>query len=154
MSPQPNSIPATLVSEHAISAPEADYLFIQASRIPMAGNGLFTAITIYKEEIIAKFVGEVIDLKEAQKRKAEGKDDYFMNLHDGNTLDCMHTDCFAKYANDVAGTRLKINAFIGMDEHNQVCLIANKTITAGSEIYCSYGKKYWKQRKHYLDVHK
>lgn len=142
------------ISEHAIPSPEDEYLFIKPSLIPNAGKGLFTAITIYREEIIATFSGEVLELPEAQKRKAEGKDDYFMNLHDGNTLDCMYTESFAKYANDVEGTRLKTNAFIGLDEHNNVCLIARKTIPAGAEIYCSYGKKYWKQRKHYLAVHK
>lgn len=138
------------LSDHAIQAPESDYLYIDNSRIAGAGRGLFTAITIYKEEIIAVYTGETITEKEAAKRALAGADDYFMNLHDGNTLDCMNSNCFAKYANDVEGTRLKANAFIGMNELNEVCLIANKTIQAGSEIYCNYGKKYWKKRQHKL----
>ncbi len=137
-------------SEHAIHAPETDYLYIDNSRIAGAGRGLFTAITIYKDEIIAVYTGETITEKEAEKRALAGNDDYFMNLHDGNTLDCISSNCFAKYANDVEGTRLKANAFIGMNELNEVCLIANKTIQAGSEIYCNYGKKYWKKRQHKL----
>ena len=51
-------------SEHAIHAPETDYLYIDNSRIAGAGRGLFTAITIYKDEIIAVYTGETITEKE------------------------------------------------------------------------------------------
>lgn len=150
MSTKASTPTSNTVPENAISAPEEDYLYTATSGVPNAGLGLFTAITIYKDEIIAEFRGEIISGEEENKRKREGNDDYFMNLHDGTTLDCKNTFCFAKYANDAEGTSLKINAFIGMDEHHRVCLIANKTIKAGSEIFCSYGKKYWKKRSHYL----
>ncbi len=132
-----------LKSEHAVSAPESDYLYIESSTIAGAGQGLFTAITLFKDEIIAVFLGEVINKSTFTQRSKQGADSYFMNLPDGNTLDCGQTDCFAKYANDVVGTKHKINAFIGMDEYGNVCLIAAKKINPGSEIYCSYGKAYW-----------
>jgi hypothetical protein len=54
-------------SEHAIHAPETDYLYIENSRIAGAGRGLFTAITIYKEEIIAVYTGETITEQESCK---------------------------------------------------------------------------------------
>ena len=42
-------------SNNNINAPESDYLYVQTSQLPNAGKGLFTAITIYKEEIISYF---------------------------------------------------------------------------------------------------
>jgi hypothetical protein len=42
-----------LHSPEPILAAEADYLYIQASQIANAGNGLFTAIPIFKNEIIS-----------------------------------------------------------------------------------------------------
>jgi len=35
-----------------IDADEADYLYVSLSQLPNAGNGLFTAIDIYKDEVI------------------------------------------------------------------------------------------------------
>ena len=59
------------------------------------------------------------------------------------------TKCFAKYANDalgVSGSSHKNNAQIALDEENRVGLIATRNIKAYQEIFCSYGKRYW--RKH------
>jgi len=133
-------------SEHAVSAPESDYLYVAESRIQQAGKGLFTAVTLFKDEIIAVFIGEVISTAIFETRSKKGEHSYFMNLPNGKTLDCGKTDCFAKYANDVVGTAYKTNAFIGMDEYGNVCLIAAKKINPSSEIYCSYGKAYWELR--------
>lgn len=133
-------------SDSAIPAPESDYLYVAASHIPNAGSGLYTAIMLFKDEVIAQFKGEIIDQDTFKLRTENGADNYFMNLPDGNTLDCGQTDCFAKYANDVVGTNFKLNAYIGMDEHDNVCLFAAKKINPGAEIYCSYGKAYWDKR--------
>lgn len=133
-----------------IEAPESDYLYLQESQIHGAGEGLFTAIKIYTGEIIALFKGEILSASEAEARKAMKQDAYFMVLPNGNILDCMHTAGFAKKANDASGftkTNLKNNAKITLDDDGQVCLTATQTIQAGQEIYCSYGKKYWKNRK-------
>lgn len=134
--------------ENKIQAEESDYLYIQTSQLPNSGKGLFTAIAIYKEEIIAVFNGEVLSNKEAAIRSKKGLDTYFMNLLNGTILDCMTTDGFAKYANDACGfskSDFKNNAKIALDENNQVCLIALKKIKAGDEIFCDYGKNYWKK---------
>ena len=37
---------------NSIEALETDYLYIHASQIPNSGKGLFTAINIYKDEIV------------------------------------------------------------------------------------------------------
>jgi SET domain-containing protein len=71
-----------------------------------------------------------------------------MNLLDGTILDCKNTDCFAKYANDASGfskSDFKNNAKIALAENNNVCLIAIRKIKSGEEIFCDYGKKYWKK---------
>nr|WP_272023308.1 SET domain-containing protein-lysine N-methyltransferase [Olleya namhaensis] len=63
-------------------------------------------------------------------------------------MDSMHTDCFAKYANDTKGSSnsvFKNNAKITLDDDGNVCIIATKHIKSGSEIFCGYGKRYWKK---------
>ena len=134
---------------NTIDAPESDYLYLETSQIINAGKGLYTAIDIYKDEIISLFKGKILTENEAKKRAAIGHDNYFMNMIDGTILDAMHTECFAKYANDAAAfsqLTFRNNAKITLDDNNNVCLIAIKKIQSGEEIFCSYGSKYWKKR--------
>ncbi|WP_299251783.1 SET domain-containing protein [uncultured Lacinutrix sp.] len=135
----------TYIETNTIDAPEEDYLYTKASQIDNAGNGLYTAIAIYKNEIITLFKGEILDAKEAEKRVKQNNDRYFINLLDGSIMDSMHTDCFAKYANDAINSGFKKNAEITLDADDNVCLKATKKIKSGEEIFCSYGKKYWKK---------
>ncbi|OYU95425.1 MAG: SET domain-containing protein-lysine N-methyltransferase [Bacteroidetes bacterium B1(2017)] len=139
------STPAEL---NTIEAPESDYLFIETSNLPNAGKGLHTAITLYKDEIICLYGGEILSTKEAEKRANLGKNQYFISLLNGKILDSINSKCFARFANDAAGfspSKFKNNAKISLNEQNQVCLIASKKIKAGEEIFCSYGKRYWKK---------
>jgi SET domain-containing protein len=132
----------------SIEALESDYLYIKSSQIKNAGQGLYTAIDIYKNEIISLFKGEIISDKEAEKRAQLNHDKYFINLLDGSILDSMHKDCFAKYANDAKGlsqSNFKNNAAITLDNDNNVCIRATKKIKFGNEVFCGYGKRYWKK---------
>lgn len=134
--------------DNHINASEEDYLYIQTSQIPNSGKGLFTAIKIYKDEVITLFKGKVLNNKEAETIAKAGNDQYFINLLDGTILDSNFVACFAKYANDASGfsaSAFKNNAKIALDEEENVCLIALKNIKAGEEIFCSYGKSYWKK---------
>ncbi len=134
--------------DNTIDANEADYLYIQKSQIENSGNGLFTAIEIYKEEIISVFKGKILTNIEAESFVKLNEDKYFINLLDGTILDSNTVDCFAKYANDSNGftkSKYKNNSKISLDEANNVCLIATKNIKSNEEIFCSYGKKYWKK---------
>ncbi len=136
------------MDSNTIDAQESDYLYIQTSQLPNSGKGLFTAIEIYKEEIISIFKGEILSDVEAELRVKNNTNQYFMNLHNGSILDCKNTDCFAKYANDASGfskSDFKNNAKITLDENNNVCLMAIRKIKSGEEIFCDYGKKYWKK---------
>ena len=129
-----------------IDVEEVEYLYIDTSLIIGAGKGLFTAITIHKNEIISIYKGELLQEKSANRRIELGQNDFFMNLPNGKILDAKNTDCFAKYANDAKGVQsssYKNNALITVNHKNQICLVAEVNIKAGSEIFCSYGKAYW-----------
>ncbi len=128
-----------------IEALEEDYLYVIASQIPASGMGLHTAITIYKDEVIALFKGESLSNLEANARALLGKNQYFISLLNGGIMDSANTDCFAKYANDANGSlnTFKNNAKISLNEQSEICLIATKKIKIGEEIFCSYGKRYW-----------
>lgn len=134
-------------STHKIEAKEHDYLYVQGSQIPGSGDGLFTAIPIYKDEVISIFKGKILSDIQAEDRVTKGKDAYFINLPDGTIMDSMTVKCFAKYANDAGGftkTAHRNNAKISLDENGKVCLVATKRIAAGAEIFCGYGKGYWR----------
>ncbi len=133
---------------NAIESAESDYLYKAISQLPNSGNGLFTAINIYKDETISIFRGKILTDLQAKKSVLNGKDQYFINMLDGTIMDSINTPCFAKYANDVNGlfkSEFKNNAKIGLDEDNNVCVIAIRKIVSGEEIFCSYGKNYWKK---------
>ncbi|MBU3914918.1 SET domain-containing protein-lysine N-methyltransferase [bacterium] len=109
---------------------------------------MLTAIDIYKEEVIAVFTGEIISDDEAERRMKKEEDNYFINLLDGRIMDSKHTFCFAKFANDATGngkTPFKNNAKIALNDNDEVCLIATRKIKAGEEIFCGYGREYWKK---------
>lgn len=110
--------------------------------------GLFTAIKIFKDEIIAIYKGEILFGKEAARRAQKGEDHYFMTLSEKKTIDAMHTDGFAKFANDAEGklpSSYKNNSKITKDEKGNVVLVALKNIAQEEEIFCSYGKAYWQK---------
>ena len=133
-----------------IEALEADYLYCETSTLTNAGKGLFTAIDIYKNEVIAIFQGEILDEIEAEIRAANKLNQYFINMIDGTIMDSLNADCFAKYANDAEAFKNSIhknNAKITLDDDDNVCIIATKNIKSASEIFCSYGKKYWKKHQ-------
>jgi uncharacterized protein len=131
-----------------IDARESDYLYVSGSRIPGAGNGLFTAIPIWKHEIISRFRGKLLSQEEADQRAKAGQNQYFISMPDGSIMDSMNSKCFARYANDAEG-RIKtgsgLNSVITLDDENHVCLVAIRDINAGEEIFCSYGKRYWRK---------
>lgn len=136
------------LTDNSILASEEDYLFTQASQLPNAGFGLYTAIDIYKGEIISVFKGEHLTNDEAAQRSKAGLDGYFINLLDGTIMDSMSVDCFAKYANDAHGTpssSFKNNARITLDENENICIEATRLIRAKEEVFCAYGKAYWKK---------
>jgi len=131
-----------------IEAKETNYLYINESQIPGSGKGLFTSIPIYKGEIISIFKGEILGNAEAKLRAENGKDQYFIIMLDGSIMDSKNTKCFAKYANDADGfikTQFRKNSTITLDDDENICLVATKDLLSGEEVFCSYGKRYWKK---------
>ena len=57
-----------------IEALEADYLYIATSQLPNSGNGLYSAIDIYKCEVISLFKGEIATSKHVALRVKNDKD--------------------------------------------------------------------------------
>ncbi|MDP2384838.1 MAG: SET domain-containing protein-lysine N-methyltransferase [Bacteroidota bacterium] len=137
-------------NSNTIEAAEADYLYVGISQLPFSGNGLFTAIDIYKDEVIAVFKGEILSDLQAKQRVKKGTDQYFISMLDGTIMDSMKIDCFAKYANDVKGSlkpEFKNCSKIALDEANDVAIIATRNIKSGEEIFCGYGLEYWKKHR-------
>jgi uncharacterized protein len=137
-----------MLPDSSIDAPESDYLFIADSQLPNAGSGLRTAVPLYKDEVIAMFKGEILTDAQILERVDSDKDRYFISMLDGTIMDSMLTECFAKYANDASAFKPKLfsnNAIISITEEGEVCLVATRKIKPGEEIFCSYGKKYWKK---------
>ena len=133
-------------TSNSIEALESEYLYTGLSQIAGSGDGLFTALDIFKDETIAVFAGELLTAAQAKKRADEGNDRYFISMESGRTFDSMRTPCFAKFANDALGptvTHLKNNARIALDDNNDVCIVATRKIKAGEEVFCGYGKRYW-----------
>lgn len=131
-----------------IESPESDYLYIKTSQLPNAGKGLFTAIEIYKHEVISIFKGEILSEIEAKNRVKNKTDKFFINMIDGTIMDSMNIECFAKYANDAAAyenAEFKNNSKITLDDNQNVCIVATKNLKSNNEIFCSYGKKYWEK---------
>lgn len=131
-----------------INAPESDYLYVNISQLPDSGKGLYTAIKIYKDEIISVFKGEILTESQVEFRVKYGMDKYFINLLDGRIMDSMNTNCFAKFANDAKGfanSNFKNNTKIIFNDDFKVCLVASRCINVGEELFCRYGKRYWKK---------
>ena len=72
-----------------IDAAESAYLYISLSQLPASGNGLHTAINIYKDECIAVFKGEILTDTQAKLRAKNNKDKYFITMLDGSIMDSM-----------------------------------------------------------------
>jgi hypothetical protein len=133
---------------YEIETEEQNYLHIKDSQIQGSGKGLYTMIPIYKDEVISIFKGEILSIEESLFRSEIGQDGYFINMPDGTIMDSNKIECFAKYANDAEGflkSNLKINSKIALSEKGNVCIVAKRKILAGEEIFCCYGKNYWKK---------
>jgi uncharacterized protein len=139
---------ASIQDDDKIDAPESSYLYIAPSQLPNAGSGLYTVTNMYKEEIISLYKGKILTPEQVNKIAEKNEDQYFIAMLDGTIMDSMHVKCFAKYANDAEGfpnARFKNNSKIAITDNNEVCLVATRNIKAGEEIFCAYGRRYWKK---------
>ncbi len=122
------------------------HLKVKTSTIPQSGKGLFTAIDVPKGTIITEYVGRRATWAEVED---DADNPYIYFIDENNIIDAAKDlKSLGRYANDAAGlTRvngLKNNAEY-YEEDNRVYIKAKILIPAGSEIFVSYGRDYWKQ---------
>lgn len=122
-------------------------LIIKKSRLPGAGNGLFTTKAIRKDSKIIEYRGEIIGYLEYRRRARKELDHYLFYLRRELCIDSLNTPQYkARYANDAAGiTRLK-----GVRNNSDYVIfgdkcfvVASRDIKRGEEIFVNYTKPYW-----------
>lgn len=121
------------------------HLFIEASSIPGAGQGLFTNVFIPKGTRIIEYTGKVTNWENADHQ--DGLNAYIYFVNDDHVIDAAkRKKSLARYANDARGMK-KIKGIVNnaeyVEEGNRVFIDATKNIEAGSEILVGYGKEYW-----------
>lgn len=133
----------------------AKYLKIKASTIPEAGKGLFTLVDLPKGAVIIEYIGRRTTWADVENDADNG---YIYFIDEQNIIDASKDlKSLGRYANDAAGlTRvkgLKNNAEY-YEEDNCVFIKAKAHIPAGSEIFVSYGRDYWKQIRDNIKIDK
>ncbi|PFH33415.1 putative histone lysine methyltransferase, SET [Besnoitia besnoiti] len=121
-------------------------LFVSASLIPLAGQGLFTSQHIPRGTWICEYLGKCLSLRELLREEDRA---YVicagaLNAH----IDAKsHLEVFARYINDISDKE-KLNAcFVKDKKRRRVFVQALRDIHAGEEIYAFYGEGYWRQRE-------
>jgi uncharacterized protein len=126
----------------------AQLLKIKKSTIPGSGKGLFTKKFIPKGFIITEHTGKISTWKAIDFTDHNLYLFYVTRNHIIDARDQL--DCYARFINDARGYK-RINGFTNNSKYviidKRVFVIAIKDISAGSEIFISYGKEYWEAMK-------
>lgn len=126
--------------------PSSRTLIVKPSLLPNAGYGLFTKVVFRKGEIVTEYKGRHCTWAQVEDDVDNG---YIFHIDDNNVIDAQkNVNTFGRYANDAAGLQrapgLRNNAEY-FEEENRVFIRATRNIPAGSEVFVSYGRRYWKQ---------
>jgi SET domain-containing protein len=123
-------------------------LEIRTSRIPHAGNGVFTKVAIPKGAYLGAYTGEFITEEEFQRRAATDKWQYMMGL-----LECAKPNSGGLLTID----GIKGNVFTRMNyapaefqnvKFEKICdapfvkIVSLRDIAAGEELWVDYGPRY------------
>lgn len=138
-----------------MAAPYSKTLKVKTSTLPNAGKGLFAKVDFSKGSIVAQYEGRLCKWKDVEDDVDNG---YIYHINDNAVIDAAQSfTTFGRYANDAAGLQkldgLKNNAKY-VEDGKKVFITATKKITAGSEIFVSYGRHYWKQVKDNMKIDK
>ena len=115
-------------------------IIIKQSSLPEAGKGVFTTRDIGEGVTIGEYKGECI---EYSKMNENGK--YAWELQNGKVVDAWNIEKsnWLRYIND---HRTEEGNNLSMYEHdNRVYYKTIKPIKKGSELFVSYGEKYWEK---------
>ncbi|HPI31066.1 MAG TPA: SET domain-containing protein [Bacteroidales bacterium] len=122
---------------------------IKPSQIPGSGLGLWATKDFKKGDVIVKYDGDKISLKECERRNQnqDGYGGYYLTLSKNRIIDAQHTLwAMGRYANDAAGLNrikgLRNNAKYQLIKR-EAFIVASRNIKAGEEILVSYGRSYW-----------
>ena len=139
---------ATAVAlSHGQSPYEKD-LEIRTSRIPHAGNGVYTKVAIPKGAYLGAYTGEFISDEEYQRRLIADNWQYMMGLldcatpHTGGitTIDGIKGNVFTRM--NFAPVEFQNVKFEKICEAPFVKIMALRDITAGEELWVDYGPRY------------
>ncbi len=124
------------------------YLEVKESTIPGAGKGLFTKVAINKGTRIVEYKGTIKTWKEV---KHHYNNYYIFYVNRNHVIDAQRSKkAVARFINHAHGFNkvlgIRNNAAFVIDGKN-VFVDAIRHIAAGSEIFVSYGKDYWKVMK-------
>ena len=126
-------------------------LEVKDSRIPNAGEGLFTTIDRRKGEDICTYSGDVIlEIDTDDEDYVPYSGAYVVQVKKGVLIDAAKTNSEGRYINAarnaiVDGKKLHNNVQMVYNARKRVVNIrAKKKIKAGSELYMGYGTGYWK----------
>lgn len=132
------------------------YLEVKKSKIPNAGEGLFTKNKFLKGDKIVEYLGDIIDYQEYSKRTTEGKYGYMLFIDKKTCIDAFDTPQYAaRFANDARGLKkvpgLENNCEYEIIGH-RAYIIAKRDIKVGEELFVNYGKEYWEDIKYNLSL--
>jgi uncharacterized protein len=126
------------------------FLFVERSKLPQAGKGLFTKREISKGTRIVEYKGRKRKWKDV--KHLDGHNGYLMYITRNAVIDALPaTKTFGRYANDAQG----LNRIPGLtnnceyvSEGHRCYIEAKRTIQKGEELLVGYGKEFWQlQRK-------
>ncbi len=126
-------------AEHSLS--ELGF-WVEKSKVPNAGFGLFTNRKYKKGEVVIEYAGEVITQKAYNERyDKEGYGEYGMTLGKTKVIDARKTSSgLGRYICDAYGSDLKKN--VQYEEHDKkIEVVAIRKIRPGDELLVSYGKE-------------
>lgn len=107
-------------------------VFVKQSEVH--GKGLFTSVSIKKDQRILLIEGEQINAEECIRRENEENNVYIFWKDDNTYIDSSSTEKI-KYINHSCSC----NCYIDEDEAGNLILIASRDIDAGEELTIDYG---------------
>ena len=124
-------------------------IVVKPSEIKGAGLGLYTTLPRKTNERIAKYGGVITDAQHVDESS-----NYVLQLAANKLIDAkdaLHSD-YARFSNDAAAnygnTGRKNNAKLSFpNATNTASVKASRPIKAKSEVYTSYGRDYWKDKR-------
>jgi SET domain-containing protein len=144
----PAIVAATAVALASGQSPYEKSLEIRASRIPHAGNGVYTKVAIPKGAYLGAYTGEFLTGEEYQRRLMANRWQYMMGLldcakpHTGGlvTIDGIDGNVFTRM--NYAPAEFQNVKFEKICEAPFVKIMALRDIAAGEELWVDYGPRY------------